>query len=87
MNEDFDKIRAKKEELFYYQTELGMGHKDLPNYFKCETCIHWMIQLWSGRRKFQFYEDFILTKGYGLSFKLDVSGLIQFINDIEAAAV
>ena len=45
-----------------------------------------MLQLWSGRKKFQFYEDFIKTKGYGLTLKLDLSDLAQFINDIEAAS-
>ena len=63
-----------------------MGHKDLPNYFKLEACLEWMIKIWQGRKKFYEYEEFTRTQGYIHSLKLSTEDLVNLLKDIASAA-
>jgi hypothetical protein len=48
----FERVISKKEELFLYQIELNLGHKDLENYFRLEITFDWYTKLWEGHKEF-----------------------------------
>lgn len=50
---DFSRLNEKKQELFYYQTQLKLGHKDLPNFFRVEQTLEWISKIWEGRKRYE----------------------------------
>lgn len=83
--EKYEKIKSKKEELFQYQIEMNLGHKDIENYFKLEANVEWLSKVWGDRRTFQNIDMVVKERGYAQIQDIKTNDLENIINNIEKA--
>lgn len=79
-------MKNKKDELFSYQNQLKLGHKDLPSFFKVESSLEWITKIWKGQQKYEQALSFIKSKGYADKNLPNSLELKTFLRDIDTAS-